>query len=204
MMRALLKKGNSQPALRSGCVRTMASDEERQAQAILSTLNNLKEQRQMIISKIAELDSEHTEHNLVISTLEPLPPERRCFRMIGEVLVERNNAEVLQAVIQNRDNVRAAPFLLARVCRVLPLSGSAGFVRLRGHAVRFTACHGPPLDAAVEKGDGRICRAPEGQRTRAARSHQKAQHPPDVRHSARQGPGLGRGGSEFGRAGVTC
>lgn len=81
--------------------------DQAEAAKILGKLNALKEQRQTIVSKIAELDGEHTEHNLVINTLEPLPSDRRCFRMIGEVLVERTNAEVLKAVIENRDNVRA-------------------------------------------------------------------------------------------------
>ncbi|KAG8461718.1 hypothetical protein KFE25_001336 [Diacronema lutheri] len=82
--------------------------DEEEAQKILQRLQALKQQREMIISKITELDNEHTEHTLVIDTLQPLPPERRCFRMIGEVLVERTNVEVLQAVMQNRDMLKRA------------------------------------------------------------------------------------------------
>lgn len=91
--------------------------DEEEAQKILQRLQALKQQREMIISKITELDNEHTEHTLVIDTLQPLPPERRCFRMIGEVLVERTNVEVLQAVMQNRDMVRRVLALESRVAR---------------------------------------------------------------------------------------
>mmetsp|Transcript_24048 Transcript_24048/g.65057 ORF Transcript_24048/g.65057 Transcript_24048/m.65057 type:complete len:138 (-) Transcript_24048:452-865(-) len=93
------------------------SEQDRQAQEILAHLQQLKDQRQQIMSKIAELDAEHSEHNLVISTLEPLEPNRRCFRMIGEVLVERTNAEVLQAVIQSRDNLKKAMGEMAEVLK---------------------------------------------------------------------------------------
>lgn len=142
--------------------------DEEQAQAILSRLSTLKEQRQMIISKITELDGEHTEHNLVISTLEPLPPERRCFRMIGEVLVERNNAEVLQAVIQNRDNVRRAqpgPCLCARLPQgAAPRALTPRRARAPSSPRPFTVAPRP----AAEKGDGGVCGAPQGQGARAA------------------------------------
>lgn len=92
------------------------STEEAQAQAILAKLQNLREQREQIISKITELDSQHSEHQLVIATLEPLPRDRRCFRLINDVLVERTNEEVLQAVLQNRDSVRARGAACARAC----------------------------------------------------------------------------------------
>lgn len=41
----------------------------------------------------------------VITTLEKLGPERRCFRLVGDVLVERTQPEVLEAVKLNKKQV---------------------------------------------------------------------------------------------------
>ena len=70
-------------------------------------LNLLREQCTDLASKVNALELDKTEHTLVIQALEPLPKERKCFRMIGNVVVERTVAEVLPAVQKNRDQVRA-------------------------------------------------------------------------------------------------
>ena len=56
-----------------------------------------------IWSKITELDLERQEHALVLETLTPLEGERRCFRLVGGVLVERTVGEVVPAVTRNRE-----------------------------------------------------------------------------------------------------
>lgn len=43
---------------------------------------------------------------LVIETLKEVEKDRKCFRMIGGVLVERTVNEVLPALEQNKDQVR--------------------------------------------------------------------------------------------------
>ena len=70
-------------------------------------LNLLREQCTDIASKVNAMEMDKTEHTLVIQALEPLPKERKCFRMIGNVVVERTVGEVLPAVQKNRDQVRA-------------------------------------------------------------------------------------------------
>ena len=45
------------------------------------------------------------EHEVVYKALEPLDADRKCFRQIGDVLVERTVAEVLPAVKTNRDQL---------------------------------------------------------------------------------------------------
>jgi hypothetical protein len=65
-----------------------------------------------IWAKITELDLERQEHALVLETLTPLEAERRCFRLVGGVLVERTVGEVAPAVTRNREaleEVRRAP-----------------------------------------------------------------------------------------------
>lgn len=43
---------------------------------------------------------------LVIETLKDVPPERKCFRMVGGVLVERTVKDVLPALVNNKDQVK--------------------------------------------------------------------------------------------------
>lgn len=56
-------------------------------------------------SKITELAAESAEHELVVKALEPMDTNRKCFRLVGEVLVERTVGEVLPAVRKNKDNL---------------------------------------------------------------------------------------------------
>jgi prefoldin subunit 2 len=41
----------------------------------------------------------------VIASIEQLEPTRKCFRLVGGVLVERTAAEVLPAVTRNREGI---------------------------------------------------------------------------------------------------
>lgn len=43
---------------------------------------------------------------LVLETLEPLPEDRKCFRMINGVLVERTVKDVIPALKTNSDGLR--------------------------------------------------------------------------------------------------
>jgi chaperonin cofactor prefoldin len=43
---------------------------------------------------------------LVVSALKDVDPERKCFRMVGGVLVERTVKDVLPALVNNREQVR--------------------------------------------------------------------------------------------------
>lgn len=56
-------------------------------------------------SKISELANETAEHELVIRTLEPMDANRKCFRLVGEVLVERTVAETLPAVKAHKKSI---------------------------------------------------------------------------------------------------
>jgi Prefoldin subunit len=47
---------------------------------------------------------------IVEDTLKPLDPERRAFRLVGGILVERTVKEVLPSVTSNRENVSTAHY----------------------------------------------------------------------------------------------
>ena len=47
-----------------------------------------------------------TNTRLVIETLEPLPQDRKCFRMVNGVLVERTVQDVLPSLKTNSDGLK--------------------------------------------------------------------------------------------------
>eukprot|EP01133_Synstelium_polycarpum_P011950 gene11950-13926_t len=73
---------------------------------IVAQYKEMKAQQQQIITKLSEIESDAGEYNLVISAIENLEPNRKCFRMVGGVLVERTVGEVLPTVKSNRDGIK--------------------------------------------------------------------------------------------------
>lgn len=85
-----------------------AEDEQREPineQAVANKYASMRTELNQIYSKITELEMEVGEHSLVINAIQPLDPTRRCFRMIGGVLVERTIQEVLPAVQRNKEGL---------------------------------------------------------------------------------------------------
>lgn len=83
----------------------MAEQQLKTEQDIIRRFQELRMKLNNIHGKINELEAELTEHDLVIKTLEPLDKQRKCFRLIGGVLVERTVEEVLPAVQQHRQSL---------------------------------------------------------------------------------------------------
>ncbi len=71
-----------------------------------SRLSAMKQDLNMIASKIGELESERDEHQMVIDTISKMEPDRTCFRLVGGVLVERTVKEVLPSVGVNMEGIR--------------------------------------------------------------------------------------------------
>ena len=74
-------------------------------QMIIGMYNNIRSEINQLHSKITELEMEVSEHSLVIGAVESLDPSRRCYRMIGGVLVERTVREVIPAVQRNKEGL---------------------------------------------------------------------------------------------------
>lgn len=89
----------------------MASAGPAPTAAVIQKYRQMSAECQQLMSKIAELEMERNEHKLVEDTLVPLDPERRAYRLVGEVLVERTVGEVLPSVKANRENVSEAALL---------------------------------------------------------------------------------------------
>ena len=71
-----------------------------QAQARLEQLRGTCE---ALARKLNEMELEQNEHKLVCEALAPLDPGRKCFRMIGGVIVERTVREVAPDVRQKME-----------------------------------------------------------------------------------------------------
>lgn len=52
-------------------------------QQIINRFQELRMSVESMWNKIIELESEASEHELVIKTLEPMDPARKCYRQIG-------------------------------------------------------------------------------------------------------------------------
>ncbi|XP_064651469.1 prefoldin subunit 2-like [Lineus longissimus] len=72
---------------------------------IVSEFNELRQQQRSIATKISELEMDCKEHELVVAALKHVDPERKCFRMVGGVLVERTVKDVLPALENNKDQL---------------------------------------------------------------------------------------------------
>lgn len=70
---------------------------------------------QQFVTKIQELNSDREEHRLVVDTLSKLEPERKAFRLIGGVLVERTVAEILPIVNQNYEGVSCVVYAFVQI-----------------------------------------------------------------------------------------
>ncbi|KAJ5526809.1 uncharacterized protein N7484_009940 [Penicillium longicatenatum] len=75
-------------------------------QELQAQYTNFKNTLQQLAQKIGDIEQEAEEHKLVIDTLKPLPQERKCFRMVNGVLVERTVEEVLPTLQTNSDGLQ--------------------------------------------------------------------------------------------------
>merc|ERR1712110_987482 len=61
---------------------------------------------QQIQQAYQQLEKEVNEHGLVLKAFENVEPTRRCFRMVGGVLVERTVTDVAPVVKENKEKIQ--------------------------------------------------------------------------------------------------
>ncbi|PYH37927.1 putative prefoldin subunit 2 [Aspergillus neoniger CBS 115656] len=79
---------------------------KRQQAELQLQYSNYKNTLQQLAQKIGDIEQEAEEHKLVIETLDPLPKDRKCFRMVNGVLVERTVEDVLPSLKTNSDGLK--------------------------------------------------------------------------------------------------
>jgi len=83
------------------------SEKELTPQQIVDGFKKLRDDQQMVIAKIGEMEADRNEHRVVAETLATIDVDRKCYRLIGGVLVERTVKEVLPALTENADHLAA-------------------------------------------------------------------------------------------------
>uniref|UniRef100_A0A3B4CV56 Prefoldin subunit 2 n=1 Tax=Pygocentrus nattereri TaxID=42514 RepID=A0A3B4CV56_PYGNA len=73
--------------------------------SVVATFQRMRQEQRSMASKAAELEMEINEHSLVIDTLKEVDPSRKCYRLVGGVLVERTVKEVLPALENNKEQI---------------------------------------------------------------------------------------------------
>jgi len=77
-------------------------------QEIITTIRTLSDEIRTIASKAAQLERDSDEHSVVVETLKKTDPGRKCFRMIGGVMIERTVKEILPDLEEHRSNINEA------------------------------------------------------------------------------------------------
>eukprot|EP00055_Hartaetosiga_balthica_P003040 m.6229 g.6229 ORF g.6229 m.6229 type:complete len:117 (+) comp2562_c0_seq1:57-407(+) len=80
-------------------------EEQMDDQQIVYRFQQMRETQMAFTQKIAELQGDIEEHRIVVETLSKTPKDRKCFRLVGEVLMERTVAEILPAVEKNKNQI---------------------------------------------------------------------------------------------------
>ncbi|XP_007244592.2 prefoldin subunit 2 [Astyanax mexicanus] len=75
------------------------------AEQVVAGFQRLRQEQRSMATKAAELEMEISEHSLVIDALKEVDPSRKCYRLIGGVLVERTVSEVLPALENNKGQI---------------------------------------------------------------------------------------------------
>ncbi|GAB6019253.1 Prefoldin subunit 2 [Chamberlinius hualienensis] len=95
----------SESSQKSGNTAKAAKQKGLTQEQIISGFNQLRQEQRALVAKAAELEMELNEHNLVIETLKQVDGERKCYRMIGGVLVERRAKDILPALTSNQEQL---------------------------------------------------------------------------------------------------
>ncbi|XP_041821328.1 prefoldin subunit 2 isoform X1 [Chelmon rostratus] len=77
------------------------------AEQVVATFQRMRQEQRSMASKAADLEMDINEHSLVIDTLKNVDPSRKCFRLVGGVLVERTVKEVLPALETNKEQMQS-------------------------------------------------------------------------------------------------
>nr|CAG4638878.1 EOG090X0L97 [Cyclestheria hislopi] len=86
-------------------VKSGAKNASKSGEDIIQGFQKLRTEQRQLASKLSELEMDLNEHKLVIETLQNVDVSRKCFRMVGGVLVERTVKEVLPALVSNQEQL---------------------------------------------------------------------------------------------------
>ncbi|VDL43143.1 unnamed protein product [Hymenolepis diminuta] len=124
---------------------------------IVEGFQKLRYEQRAIANKITGLEMDQREHNMVIKVLKGVDAERKCFRLIEGVLVERQVKHVLPALEANEKKMSEA---LEALRRQFDEKGVELQVYKEEHKIRLAGeddgddNHQPNNDARKKSSDG--------------------------------------------------
>uniref|UniRef100_A0A6T6NX25 Prefoldin subunit 2 n=1 Tax=Rhodosorus marinus TaxID=101924 RepID=A0A6T6NX25_9RHOD len=84
------------------------TDVTEEQKRVVQTYDNLKRELLELYSKIAEIDADKSEHELVLTQLNGLNGSRKCWQQVGEVLVESNVETVVPVLEEKKKHIEEA------------------------------------------------------------------------------------------------
>ncbi|GBG30890.1 Prefoldin subunit 2 [Hondaea fermentalgiana] len=74
--------------------------------AVRAEFEKLANEAQMLRNRVAQLEAEEREHIVAAEVLDELSGERQCYRLVGDVLVEKTRDEALMSVRGNMERIQ--------------------------------------------------------------------------------------------------
>lgn len=115
---------------------------------IFAGFQALRTEQRQIGSKISELQMDLNEHKIVIETLRGVEGSRKCFRMVGGVLVERTVADVLPEL---QNNCTQLPKAVQALEEQLAKKGEEINKYIESHDIRIQRADRAPADDGSEQ-----------------------------------------------------
>ena len=76
------------------------------AQSVAERYSYLRQELKEISSKLIQLEIDLQQHERVLETIEPLENGRKCFRLVGEVLVQSTIGESKPSLSAQKENLK--------------------------------------------------------------------------------------------------
>ncbi|KAG6440896.1 prefoldin subunit 2 [Manduca sexta] len=115
---------------------------------IFAGFQTLRAEQRQLGSKISELQMDLNEHKIVIETLRGVEATRKCFRMVGGVLVERTVADVLPELETNCEQL---PRAIRTLEEQLSKKGEEINAYIECHDIRIQRTDRPPAEEAAQQ-----------------------------------------------------
>ncbi|KAL9651231.1 hypothetical protein ABK040_006232 [Willaertia magna] len=84
------------------------SEEFSNENQVVEYFQKLQQEYNAMAQNLARIELEIRDHTSVLSALSELNEDRKCYRLVGGVLVERTVKEVIPAVSTNKENLESS------------------------------------------------------------------------------------------------
>ncbi|XP_063826956.1 prefoldin subunit 2 [Ostrinia nubilalis] len=132
----------------SASTSTSKGGKPKSSEEIFAGFQTLRTEQRQLANKISELEMDLNEHKIVIETLKGVDGSRKCFRMVGGVLVERTVADVLPELETNRERL---PKALQALHEQLTKKGQEINDYIECHDIRVQRADRPPAEETPEQ-----------------------------------------------------